>query len=225
MMPSCVQNFLSCFLLLLIVSGFVFLRDCLCTSPPGKRRFNQDFVCNDDTEAKICKNLKKIFFAKIGNIKSVTERPGTKWKGMGNEFQTSAHQSSSVFSSDQIKSEASTSFEILVKLQRGREREIHRKTFKNPRSNFHKSMLQLGHSTYEFRWIWTKFKTRKQSDLGRIIFFIKSLNVIFEPQIGQKSFVQGWLPLRLSGKISDFFSVVGVSTFYVLFKAFALYIN
>ena len=70
-----------------------------------------------------------------------------------------------------------------------------------------------------------KIQDKETIGLGSDNFFFKSLNVIFEPQIGQKSFVQGWLPLRLSGKISDFFSVVGVSTFYVLFKAFALYIN
>ena len=71
----------------------------------------------------------------MGKIKSVTERPVKKVKGTGNEFQTSAHQSSSVFSSNQIKSEASTSFEILVKLQRGRGREI--------KKNFQKSKKQL----------------------------------------------------------------------------------
>ena len=51
----------------------------------------------------------------MGKIKSVTERPVKKVKGTGNEFQTSAHQSSSVDSSNQLNSKASTSFEILVK--------------------------------------------------------------------------------------------------------------
>ena len=84
-------------------------------------------------------------------------------------------------SSNQIVSEASTSFEILVvKLQRGREREIHRTTFTNPSSNLVKS-------TYQFWKSWIRLKTRKQSDLGPIKkVFVKAINVRFEPRIGQR---------------------------------------